>query len=166
MIMLVGIVKKNAIMMIDFALQRPAWARCGGSRRSIYEAAIVRFRPIMMTTMAALMGTLPIALGSGMARISRRAAGTVCRLAACSFRSLLTHLHHCQCVYTYSGKLAEEIWQPSARLPRMGRSPAMCDRREMSTLRQKADFAVWRKFPEPPDCLTAKAGPFRYPNRA
>jgi HAE1 family hydrophobic/amphiphilic exporter-1 len=63
-IMLVGIVKKNAIMMIDFAI---------GAQRSdgknpfdaIYEACLVRFRPIMMTTMAALMGTLPIALGSG-----------------------------------------------------------------------------------------------------
>jgi multidrug efflux pump subunit AcrB len=63
-IMLIGIVKKNAIMMIDFALQRE---RGEGKtpEESIYEAAVLRFRPIMMTTMAALLGTLPIAIGIG-----------------------------------------------------------------------------------------------------
>ena len=70
-IMLIGIVKKNAIMMIDFALA--AAARATGRRRcdAITEACLLRFRPIMMTTMAALMGTLPIALG---VRRRRRAA--------------------------------------------------------------------------------------------
>ena len=63
-IMLIGIVKKNAIMMIDFALQRER--REGKSpEESIYEAAVLRFRPIMMTTMSALFGTLPIAIGIG-----------------------------------------------------------------------------------------------------
>ncbi len=64
LIMLIGIVKKNAIMMIDFALQRE---RGGGKspEDAIYEAAVLRFRPIMMTTMAALLGTLPIAIGIG-----------------------------------------------------------------------------------------------------
>ncbi|MCL6622068.1 MAG: efflux RND transporter permease subunit, partial [Syntrophobacterales bacterium] len=63
-IMLVGIVKKNAIMMIDFALE--AQRRDGKSpREAIYQGALIRFRPIMMTTMAALMGALPIALGFG-----------------------------------------------------------------------------------------------------
>ena len=57
MIMLVGIVKKNAIMMIDFALQRQRGKDAVAAADAIYEAAIVRFRPIMMTTMAALMGT-------------------------------------------------------------------------------------------------------------
>src|SRR5579863_4593472 len=56
MIMLVGIVKKNAIMMIDFALHRERGTEKSSPREAIYEAAIVRFRPIMMTTMAALMG--------------------------------------------------------------------------------------------------------------
>ena len=62
-IMLIGIVKKNAIMMIDFAIEAQ---RNEGKAPSeaIYEACLVRFRPIMMTTLAALMGTLPIALGS------------------------------------------------------------------------------------------------------
>src|SRR5215468_8198091 len=62
-IMLVGIVKKNAIMMIDFAIER---RRVGmGAQAAIREAALLRFRPIMMTTFAAIFGTLPIALGTG-----------------------------------------------------------------------------------------------------
>jgi len=73
-IMLVGIVKKNAIMMIDFALEAQ---RTEGKAPldAIYQGAIVRFRPIMMTTMAALMGTLPIAIGFGAGADSRRSLG-------------------------------------------------------------------------------------------
>ena len=73
-IMLLGIVKKNAIMMIDFALEAE---RTEGKRPldAIYEGAIVRFRPIMMTTMAALMGTLPIAMGLGAGGESRQPLG-------------------------------------------------------------------------------------------
>ncbi|PZO43229.1 MAG: acriflavine resistance protein B [Pseudanabaena frigida] len=72
-ILLVGIVKKNGIMMVDFAIG----ARKEGSTAydAIYEACLVRFRPIMMTTLAALMGTLPIALGVGAGAESRRALG-------------------------------------------------------------------------------------------
>jgi HAE1 family hydrophobic/amphiphilic exporter-1 len=72
-IMLVGIVKKNAIMMIDFALQ--AEARGKTAAEAIFEGCLLRFRPIMMTTMAALMGTLPIALGAGQGAESRRPLG-------------------------------------------------------------------------------------------
>jgi HAE1 family hydrophobic/amphiphilic exporter-1 len=73
-IMLIGIVKKNAIMMIDFALE--AQRRQGSSPAdAIYQASMVRFRPIMMTTMAALMGTLPIALGMGAGSEARRPLG-------------------------------------------------------------------------------------------
>jgi multidrug efflux pump subunit AcrB len=73
-IMLVGIVKKNAIMMIDFALE--AQRKEGKSpAEAIYEGCLIRFRPIMMTTMAALMGTLPIALGFGAGAESRRPLG-------------------------------------------------------------------------------------------
>ena len=73
-IMLIGIVKKNAIMMIDFALV--AQRNNGKSPRdAIYQGCVVRFRPIMMTTMAALMGTLPIALGLGAGAESRRPLG-------------------------------------------------------------------------------------------
>jgi HAE1 family hydrophobic/amphiphilic exporter-1 len=73
-IMLVGIVKKNAIMMIDVALEKQ---RTTGETpaEAIYQGALLRFRPIMMTTMAALMGTLPIALGLGAGAESRRPLG-------------------------------------------------------------------------------------------
>jgi hydrophobic/amphiphilic exporter-1 (mainly G- bacteria), HAE1 family len=73
-IMLVGIVKKNGIMMIDFAIE--AQRQHGRSpTEAIYEACLVRFRPIMMTTMAALVGTLPIALGVGAGSEARRPLG-------------------------------------------------------------------------------------------
>jgi HAE1 family hydrophobic/amphiphilic exporter-1 len=73
-IMLVGIVKKNGIMMVDFAVE--AQRRHGKSPHdAIHEACLVRFRPIMMTTMAALVGTLPIALGYGAGAESRRPLG-------------------------------------------------------------------------------------------
>ena len=73
-IMLVGLVKKNGIMMVDFAVE--AQREHGKSpREAIHEASLVRFRPIMMTTMAALVGTLPIALGVGAGAESRRPLG-------------------------------------------------------------------------------------------
>jgi len=73
-IMLLGIVKKNAIMMIDFALE--AQRKEGKApMEAIYEGALIRFRPIMMTTMSALMGTLPIAIGFGAGAESRRPLG-------------------------------------------------------------------------------------------
>lgn len=73
-IMLVGLVKKNGIIMIDFAIE--AQRKEGkGPVEAIYEACMIRFRPIMMTTMAALMGTLPIALGMGAGAGSRRPLG-------------------------------------------------------------------------------------------
>jgi HAE1 family hydrophobic/amphiphilic exporter-1 len=73
-IMLIGIVKKNAIMMIDFALEAQRSQNMTPSE-AIFEACMVRFRPIMMTTMAALMGTLPIALGLGAGAEARRPLG-------------------------------------------------------------------------------------------
>ena len=73
-IMLVGLVKKNGIMMIDFAIVTRK-EREVSPADAIYEACLVRFRPIMMTTMAALMGTLPIALGLGAGAEARRPLG-------------------------------------------------------------------------------------------
>ena len=64
LIMLIGIVKKNAIMMIDFALERLR-VEHKSAEEAIFEAAVLRFRPIMMTTMAAILGALPIAIGIG-----------------------------------------------------------------------------------------------------
>jgi multidrug efflux pump len=73
-ILLIGIVKKNAIMMIDFALV--AEREHGlSSREAIHEAAVLRFRPIMMTTMAAMLGAVPLAIGFGEGSELRRPLG-------------------------------------------------------------------------------------------
>jgi hydrophobe/amphiphile efflux-1 (HAE1) family protein len=89
MIMLIGIVKKNAIMMVDFALQRERADSSLTAEQAIYEAALIRFRPIMMTTMAAMMGTLPIVLGTGMGADSRRPLG-ICVVGGLLLSQLLT----------------------------------------------------------------------------
>ena len=73
-ILLIGIVKKNAIMMIDFALEAERDERCS-PREAIHKACLLRFRPIMMTTMAALLGGLPLALGTGTGAEMRRPLG-------------------------------------------------------------------------------------------
>jgi multidrug efflux pump len=73
-ILLIGIVKKNGIMMVDFALEGER-QRGLSSTEAIYEASLLRFRPIMMTTMAALLGGIPLALGTGIGSELRRPLG-------------------------------------------------------------------------------------------
>lgn len=114
-ILLIGIVKKNAILMIDFALETER-KHGVSSKQAIYEACLLRFRPIIMTTMAALLGALPLALGSGMGWEMRRPLG-ITIVGGLIVSQLLT-LYTTPVVYLYLDKL--QLW--------FGRAPQLSPR--------------------------------------
>ncbi|HSM96052.1 MAG TPA: efflux RND transporter permease subunit [Rhizomicrobium sp.] len=121
MIMLIGIVKKNAIMMIDFALSRERSENVP-AETAIFEAAVIRFRPIMMTTMAALMGTLPIAIGFGAGGETRQPLGLAV-VGGLMLSQLLT-LYITPVIYTYLDHLGERFSRKGGRGHRHATSPA------------------------------------------
>ena len=124
-ILLIGIVKKNAIMMIDFALEAE---RYGGKTpiEAIYQACLLRFRPIMMTTMAALFGGLPLALGSGVGSELRRPLG-ITIVGGLILSQVLT-LYTTPVVYLFFDRLAKHLSRPRSRAtavqPQPYREPA------------------------------------------
>ncbi len=109
-ILLIGIVKKNAIMMIDFALQVERTEN-RSSRDAIYEACLLRFRPIIMTTMAALLGALPLAIGGGIGSELRRPLG-ITIIGGLIVSQMLT-LYTTPVVYIYLDRL--RLWWERGR---------------------------------------------------
>ncbi len=117
-ILLIGIVKKNAIMMIDFALD--AERNEGKSpEEAIYQACLLRFRPIMMTTMAALFGGLPLALGSGVGSELRRPLG-ITIVGGLILSQILT-LYTTPVVYLFFDRIANRLAHRRARKESFGR---------------------------------------------
>jgi multidrug efflux pump len=120
-ILLIGIVKKNAIMMIDFALEAE---RKGGKTPSeaIYEACLLRFRPIMMTTMAALLGAVPLALGSGTGSELRKPLG-ITIIGGLIFSQVLT-LYTTPVIYLWFDRLAKRMGKRTSGGPVLDPLPA------------------------------------------
>ena len=137
-ILLIGIVKKNAIMMIDFALEAE---RTEGkeAEEAIYQASLLRFRPIMMTTMAALLGGLPLALGSGTGSELRRPLG-IAIVGGLMVSQLLT-LYTTPVIYIYFDRFAKRFSRNKrnpnggAPAPRNGGAPAPSSGHAAATVR-------------------------------
>jgi multidrug efflux pump len=128
-ILLIGIVKKNGIMMVDFALQVE---RQEGRKpeEAIYEACLLRFRPIMMTTMAALLGAMPLALGSGVGSELRRPLG-ISIVGGLIFSQMMT-LYTTPVIYLYLDRF--RLWvkrlRGQAQAPSRGRNSFSAPSRE------------------------------------
>lgn len=121
-VLLIGIVKKNAILMIDFALAAERNEN-KSSRDAIFQACLLRFRPILMTTMAALLGALPLALGTGVGSELRRPLG-ITIVGGLIFSQALT-LYTTPVVYLYMDRLS--IWWHRSHPGRLNTSPQEAD---------------------------------------
>jgi multidrug efflux pump len=119
LVLLIGIVKKNGIMMVDFALE--AERHHGkNSTEAIYEACLLRFRPIMMTTMAALLGGLPLAFGTGIGSELRRPLG-IAMVGGLLLSQVLT-LYTTPVIYIFFDNLAQRFSRKS-KAPKSGNEP-------------------------------------------
>jgi multidrug efflux pump len=120
LVLLIGIVKKNGIMMVDFALD--AERNHGkNSTDAIYEACLLRFRPIMMTTMAALLGGLPLAFGSGIGSELRRPLG-IAMVGGLLVSQVLT-LYTTPVIYIFFDGLAQRFSRSKSHAPNTGSQP-------------------------------------------
>jgi multidrug efflux pump len=119
--LLIGLVKKNGIMMVDFALGAERTEN-KSSEEAIYQASLLRFRPIMMTTMAALLGALPLALGRGVGSELRRPLG-IAIVGGLIFSQMLT-LYTTPVIYLYMDRF--RLWW--ARTRRWGQQRASKDK--------------------------------------
>jgi hydrophobe/amphiphile efflux-1 (HAE1) family protein len=129
LIMLIGIVKKNAIMMVDFAIERQR-EQHKVPEEAIYEAAVLRFRPIMMTTMAAVLGTMPIAIGFGAGSDLRQPLG-VAVVGGLIVSQALT-LFTTPITYLYMERLSE--WMAGLRRRRLEGTSAAVGPRSMPAI--------------------------------
>jgi multidrug efflux pump len=116
-VLLIGIVKKNGIMMVDFALEAER-QRGKSAADAIYEACLLRFRPILMTTMAALLAGLPLALGRGFGSELRRPLG-IAMVGGLLLSQALT-LYTTPVIYIFFDKLARRFSRKSKQIPAEG----------------------------------------------
>ena len=130
-IMLIGIVKKNAIMMIDFAIASER-SEHSTPTAAILKAASVRFRPIMMTTVSAIAGTLPIAIGVGASAASRRPLG-IAVVGGLVFSQIVT-LYVTPVFYTYMDEMQSWFGRLSSRASRAGGTPSLAGAGHSSTM--------------------------------
>ena len=119
-ILLIGIVKKNGIMIVDFALEAER-VQGKSSTDAIYEASLQRFRPIMMTTMAALLGGLPLALGHGLGSELRRPLG-IAMVGGLLLSQVLT-LYTTPVIYVFFDRLGQRFTRNKASQPPMSNPP-------------------------------------------